>query len=209
MPRIVNKDADQKIKITQNKNNSRLRVLTDAQLLVKEILKVLEEENKVEERRIKVLDTKSNMASILSNYSRVGSGPQYSAFRAFKSIRKTEENNFLNPYYQRKFVTDSRDAKIDMFNEDYESVSNCSTSSNMRPLNQARPSEPYSRVETFSQYNNYQNISQLNTSKNHEHVLKEMKKDENIQFSKLEECQLKESSLTHVFILLRIIMQNL
>ena len=111
MPRILNKNADQKIKITQNKHNSRLRVLTDAQLLVKEILKVLEEENKVEERRIKVLDTKSNMASILSNYSRVGSGPQYSAFRAFKSIRKTEENNFLNPYYQRKFVTDSRDAK--------------------------------------------------------------------------------------------------
>ena len=189
MPRILNKNADQKIKITQNKHNSRLRVLTDAQLLVKEILKVLEEENKVGERRIKVLDTKSNMASILSNYSRVGSGPQYSAFRAFKSIRKTEENNFLNPYYQRKFVTGSRDAKIDIFNEDYESVSKCSTSSNMRPLNQARPSEPYSRVETFSQYSSYQNISQNNTSKNHEHTLEEMKKDENIQFSKLEECQ--------------------
>ena len=170
MPRIVNKDADQKIKITQNKHNSRLRVLTDAQLLVKEILKVLEEENKVEERRIKVLDTKSNMPSNLSNYSKVGSGFRYSAFRAFKSIKQTEENNFLNPYYQRKFVTDSRDAKIDMFNEDYESANNCSTSSNMSPLNQAYPSEPYSRVETFSQYSSYQNISQNNTSKNHEHI---------------------------------------
>ena len=76
-----------------------------------------------------------------------------------------------------------------MFNEDYESVSNCSTSSNMDPLNQTHPSEPYSRIETFSQYNSYQNISQNNTSKNHEHTLEEMKKDENIQFSKLEECQ--------------------